>query len=147
VPLTLIFIDIDHFRAFNREFGRKAGDDVLKACRPGARRRRRDGLAISSRDTIVMNSRSCSHRRMVPGAFNISEQVRQSIEALKIPAAKRRPVRCVDGVGGDGHGCPATRIGVGRARSHQGGASRAARSARDRRKSRAAGQSGDGGIS
>src|SRR5262245_10841939 len=30
VPLTLIFIDIDHFRAYNREFGRKAGDDVLK---------------------------------------------------------------------------------------------------------------------
>src|SRR5215211_6806025 len=29
-PLTLIFIDIDHFRAYNREFGRKAGDEVLK---------------------------------------------------------------------------------------------------------------------
>src|SRR3954466_1976657 len=29
-PVTLIFIDIDHFRAFNREFGRKAGDEVLK---------------------------------------------------------------------------------------------------------------------
>src|SRR5690242_18405936 len=29
-PLTLIFIDVDHFRAFNREFGRQAGDEVLK---------------------------------------------------------------------------------------------------------------------
>ncbi|HWI16197.1 MAG TPA: diguanylate cyclase, partial [Vicinamibacterales bacterium] len=30
LPLTLIFIDVDHFRAYNREFGRKAGDEVLK---------------------------------------------------------------------------------------------------------------------
>src|SRR5918994_7758534 len=30
LPLTLIFVDIDHFRAYNREFGRKAGDEVLK---------------------------------------------------------------------------------------------------------------------
>src|SRR6186997_227170 len=31
LPLTLIFIDIDHFRAYNREYGRKAGDEALKA--------------------------------------------------------------------------------------------------------------------
>ena len=30
LPLTLIFIDLDHFRAYNRQFGRKSGDDVLK---------------------------------------------------------------------------------------------------------------------
>ena len=30
LPISLIFIDVDHFRAYNREFGRKAGDDILK---------------------------------------------------------------------------------------------------------------------
>ena len=30
LPLSLILIDVDHFRAYNRQFGRKAGDDVLK---------------------------------------------------------------------------------------------------------------------
>ena len=90
VPLTLIFIDIDHFRAFNREFGRKAGDDVLKAVgralagvvgRPG------DLVARYHRDEFALVLASTDG----PGAFNISEQVRQSIEALKIPAAKDAP--------------------------------------------------------
>jgi len=90
VPLTLIFIDIDHFRAFNREFGRKAGDDVLKAVgrslasivgRPG------DLVARYHRDEFALVLASTDG----PGAFNISEQVRQAVEALQMPAAKDAP--------------------------------------------------------
>ena len=90
VPLTLIFIDIDHFRAYNREFGRKAGDDVLKAVgrsltgivgRPG------DLVARYHRDEFALVLASTDG----PGAFNISEQVRQSVEALKVPAAQDAP--------------------------------------------------------
>jgi diguanylate cyclase (GGDEF)-like protein len=94
LPLTLIFIDIDHFRAYNREFGRKAGDEVLKAVgralagivgRPG------DLVARYHRDEFALVLASTDG----PGAFNISEQVRQSIESLKLPAAKDAPADVV----------------------------------------------------
>lgn len=90
LPLTLVFIDIDHFRAYNREFGRKAGDEVLKQVgralasivgRPG------DLVARYHRDEFALVLASTDG----PGAFNISEQVRQSIEGLKMPAAKDAP--------------------------------------------------------
>ena len=94
LPLTLIFIDIDHFRAYNREFGRKAGDEVLKEVgralagivgRPG------DLVARYHRDefALVLASTDAS------GAFNISEHVRQCIEQLDLPAAKDAPATVV----------------------------------------------------
>jgi diguanylate cyclase (GGDEF)-like protein len=90
LPLTLVFIDIDHFRAYNREFGRKAGDEVLKQVgrslagvvgRPG------DLVARYHRDEFALVLASTDG----PGAFNISEQVRQCIEGLRMPAAKDAP--------------------------------------------------------
>jgi diguanylate cyclase (GGDEF)-like protein len=90
LPLTLIFIDIDHFRAYNREYGRKAGDEVLKSVgralasvvgRPG------DLVARYHRDEFALVLASTDG----PGAFNISEQIRQSVELLKLPAAKDAP--------------------------------------------------------
>jgi two-component system chemotaxis family response regulator WspR len=90
LPLTLIFIDIDHFRAYNREFGRKAGDEVLKQVgrvlagivgRPG------DLVARYHRDEFALVLASTDG----PGAFNISEHVRQSIEGLKLPSAQDAP--------------------------------------------------------
>ena len=94
LPLTLIFIDVDHFRAYNREFGRKAGDEVLKQVgrslaalvgRPG------DLVARYHRDefAIVMASTDAS------GAFNVSEHVRQCVEKLDVPAAKDAPANVV----------------------------------------------------
>ena len=94
LPLTLIFIDIDHFRAYNREFGRKAGDEVLKQVgrslaaivgRPG------DLVARYHRDEFALVLASTDG----PGAFNISEHVRQCIEQLQMPAAKDAPAGVV----------------------------------------------------
>lgn len=94
LPLTLIFIDIDHFRAYNREFGRRAGDEVLKHVgrtlaavvgRPG------DLVARYHRDEFALVLASTDG----PGAFNISEHVRQSIEQLQLPAAKDAPAGVV----------------------------------------------------
>jgi diguanylate cyclase (GGDEF)-like protein len=90
LPLTLIFIDIDHFRAYNREFGRKAGDEVLKQVgralasvvgRPG------DLVARYHRDEFALVLASTDG----PGAFNISDHVRQCIEQLQLPSAKDAP--------------------------------------------------------
>lgn len=94
LPLSLIFIDIDHFRAYNRQFGRKAGDDVLKHVsralatlvgRPG------DLVARYHRDEFAIVLASTDG----PGAFNISEQIRQGLEALQLPAAKDAPATVV----------------------------------------------------
>jgi len=94
LPLTLIFIDIDHFRAYNRQFGRKSGDEVLKQVgrslsavvgRPG------DLCARYHRDEFALVLASTDS----PGAFNISERLRQSIEELQIPAAKDAPATFV----------------------------------------------------
>lgn len=90
LPLSLIFVDVDHFRSYNRQFGRRMGDDVLKHIgrslaavvgRPGdlAARYHRDEFAL------VL---ACTDG---PGALNISERLRQSIADLNIPAAKDGP--------------------------------------------------------
>ena len=87
LPLSLIFVDIDHFRAYNRQFGRKSGDDVLKQVgralagvvgRPG------DLVARYHRDEFAIVLASTD----APGSFNISEQIRQAIHDLQLPAAK-----------------------------------------------------------
>jgi diguanylate cyclase (GGDEF)-like protein len=94
LPLTLVFVDIDHFRAYNREFGRKAGDEVLKAVgralagvvgRPG------DLVARYHRDEFALVLASTDSA----GAFNISEHVRQAVQGLQVPAAKDAPAGVV----------------------------------------------------
>lgn len=94
LPLTVIFVDLDHFRAYNREFGRKAGDEVLKHIgrtlaavvgRPG------DLVARYHRDEFALVLASTESA----GAFGISEQVRRSIEALQLPSAKDAPAAVI----------------------------------------------------
>ncbi len=94
LPLTLIFIDIDHFRAYNREFGRRAGDDVLKQVgrslaglvgRPG------DLVARYHRDEFALVLASTDSA----GAFNIAEHVRRTIEQLALPSAKDAPTAVI----------------------------------------------------
>ena len=90
LPLTLIFLDIDHFRAYNRQFGRKAGDEVLKQVgrvmaglvgRPG------DLVARYHRDEFALVLASTDGQ----GAYNIGERLRQAIEELQVPSANDAP--------------------------------------------------------
>lgn len=90
LPLSLIFIDVDHFRAYNRQFGRKAGDEVLKQvgrCLAGLVGRPGDLIARYHRDEFALVLASTDG----PGSFKIAEQVRAAIRALQLPAAKDAP--------------------------------------------------------
>jgi two-component system chemotaxis family response regulator WspR len=96
LPLTLIFLDIDHFRAYNRQFGRKAGDEVLKQVgrvmtslvgRPG------DLVARYHRDEFALVLASTDGQ----GAFNIGERLRQAIEELQVPSASDAPAPVITG--------------------------------------------------
>lgn len=90
LPLSLIFVDVDHFRAYNRQFGRKAGDEVLKQvgrCLAAVVRRPGDLVARYHRDEFALVLASTDG----PGSFKISEQVRAAIRELNLPAAKDAP--------------------------------------------------------
>lgn len=90
LPLSLIFVDVDHFRAYNRQFGRKAGDEVLKQvgrCLATVVGRPGDLVARYHRDEFALVLASTDG----PGSFKISEQVRAAILDLKLPAAKDGP--------------------------------------------------------
>ncbi len=90
LPLSLIFIDIDHFRAYNRQFGRKAGDDVLKQvgrCLASLVGRPGDLVARYHRDEFALVLASTDG----PGSFKISEQVRSAIRDLNLPGASESP--------------------------------------------------------
>jgi len=90
LPLSLIFVDVDHFRAYNRQFGRKAGDDILKQvgrCLATVVGRPGDLVARYHRDEFALVLASTDG----PGSFKICEQVRVAVNELKLPAAKDTP--------------------------------------------------------
>ena len=132
LPLSLIFVDLDHFRAFNRQFGRKAGDEALKQvgrCLATVVGRPGDLVARYHRDEFALVLASTDG----PGAFKISEQVRSAIGNLQIPAAKEALSAFVTASVATSTAVPQRESAWEELRSDQGGPPRAARSAVRRR--------------
>jgi len=90
LPLSLIFIDVDHFRDYNSQFGRKAGDDLLRQvgrCLATVVGRPGDLVGRYHRDEFAVVLASTDG----PGSLKICEQVRAATGALKLPAAVDSP--------------------------------------------------------
>lgn len=86
-PVSLLFLDVDHFRAFNRQNGRRAGDDCLRQIGraiEGLAARAGDLVARYHRDEFAVVLSSTDQH----GALLVAGRIRQAIEHLEIPAAR-----------------------------------------------------------
>lgn len=85
--LSLIFMDLDHFRRINEAFGRDAGDRVLSTIAETVRNQLRISDALirwGGEEFIVL----CPATTLA-GTAILAEKIRQAVEALSIPGVGR----------------------------------------------------------
>ena len=84
LPLSLLMIDIDHFKTYNDTYGHPAGDRALAAVAGalgGVIRRAGDTLARYGGEEFAALLPATDHA----GATAIAERMRTAVEALRIP--------------------------------------------------------------
>ena len=110
--ISLLLLDIDHFKEFNDQYGHQVGDDCLRAVTAAVRGvlRTSDIAARYGGEEIAVILPSTD----TPGAVAVAEKVRSAIEALQI----------THGGNPEGGGWVTASIGVATALSRQGGTMR-----------------------
>lgn len=90
-PLSLVLIDLDHFKAVNDTHGHPAGDQVLKEVARAlrARLRRSDVLARMGGEEFALLL-PCT---TAAGALHIAEEVRDTIARLSVQVDEGQPLR------------------------------------------------------
>ncbi|KVD39079.1 diguanylate cyclase [Burkholderia sp. ABCPW 11] len=86
-PLSVLFVDVDHFKAFNDYYGHPAGDDVLRQVAQSLSRcLRRDGdhVARYGGEEFVVTLPDTD----APGAATVAEGIRRAIAGLDIEHVK-----------------------------------------------------------
>ncbi|BDU76478.1 GGDEF domain-containing protein [Mesoterricola sediminis] len=96
-PLSLLLLDIDHFKRVNDTCGHLAGDRVIRrvaeACREGSRES--DSVARwGGEEFAVLLPESDAD-----GAWARAERIREAVEALAVDVGPGPPVRCTVSVG------------------------------------------------
>lgn len=83
VPLSVMMLDVDHFKKLNDEHGHQAGDAVLRMVAASIQRviRREDLLARYGGEEFVVVARGTS----LTNGVIMAERIRQRISTLKIP--------------------------------------------------------------
>lgn len=110
--ISLLLLDIDHFKEFNDQYGHQVGDDCLRAVAAVVRRsvRTTDLAARYGGEEIAIILPSTD----TAGAVEVAEKVRSAVEALHI-THERNPA---------GGGRVTASVGVATALSRQGGTMR-----------------------
>src|SRR4029453_13914277 len=86
-PVSIFFFVFDNFRAYNPQFGRRAGDDCLRQIGhavEGIAGRAGDLLARYHRDEFAVVLSGTDSK----GALRVANRIREVIEGLAIPAAR-----------------------------------------------------------
>lgn len=96
-PLSLMMLDIDHFKRINDTYGHAAGDDALRrfadACRTTLRRH--DVLGrIGGEEFALLLPDTDSH-----GAPILAERLRRRIAGVRVPVGERGPVSFTVSIG------------------------------------------------
>jgi diguanylate cyclase (GGDEF)-like protein len=87
LPLSVILLDIDHFKKFNDTFGHLTGDECLKLVAAGVAAEVRRPADLIAR---YGGEEFCAVLPETPmeGALVLAEQMRESIEALVLPTGQ-----------------------------------------------------------
>lgn len=86
VPLSVIMLDIDHFKNYNDHFGHVAGDDCLRRVAAALQTsvgRLPDTVSRFGGEEFAVILPETDY----PGAATVAERLRKSVEALQIPHA------------------------------------------------------------
>lgn len=87
-PLSVLLVDVDHFKAYNDTFGHLAGDHCLRQIAQSLEaslRRQTDFIARYGGEEFVVVLPACE-----PGAaLEIAGQLRRTIEGMKLPGASQ----------------------------------------------------------
>ena len=80
--ISLLLLDIDHFKQFNDRYGHQFGDDCLRAVASAVTRavRASDTAARYGGEEISVILPACDP----PGASEIAERIRQAVESLRL---------------------------------------------------------------
>ncbi|MEM7020846.1 MAG: diguanylate cyclase, partial [Pseudomonadota bacterium] len=87
-PLSVVFLDIDHFKRINDSFGHATGDEALKAVA--------NTLRATIRETDIAGRMGGEEFALLlpntpaTDAFQLAERLRQAIEALRLTYAARQ---------------------------------------------------------
>lgn len=95
-PLSLLMIDVDHFKQVNDSYGHIAGDRVLRTVAAKIRdtKRKEDAFARYGGEEFVMLLRATNPE----GAYLLAERVRKAIEELQIVDGKQY-ITCTVSIG------------------------------------------------